>query len=266
MSPTPCKQICDELSLQPPGALYLHVPFCLRKCRYCDFYSAPLDGWHSFSSCAGTGWKPVPPGEYVEAALAELGWHSFSSCAGTGWKPVPLATIYFGGGTPTSLGPPLLSRLLEAVRPLADAGTEFTVEANPGTVGGAIADALAAGGVNRVALGVQSFQAAELQTLGRIHTAAEAASAVGVLRSAGIANLDLDLIYGIPGQTMESWRRSLASALELAPEHVSAYALSFEEGTQLWEDLRGGRVEEMDEGLQKDCYYAAIETLERAGL
>ena len=251
-----CKQICDELSLQPPGALYVHVPFCLRKCRYCDFYSLPRD--------------PAAAGDYVEAALAELAWHSLSSCVRTGWGPVPLrtplASIYLGGGTPTAIGPALLRRLLEAIRPLADEATEFTVEANPGTVDGAVAAALAECGVNRVALGVQSFHPAELETLGRIHSPADVAAAAGTLRSAGIANLGLDLIYGIPGQTMGTWLNSLASALELVPEHISAYGLSFEDGTLLGEDLRRGRAQAMDEGLQKECYYAAIETLERAGL
>jgi oxygen-independent coproporphyrinogen III oxidase len=152
------------------------------------------------------------------------------------------------------------------VRAWTGPATEFTVEANPGTVTAETAGLLAECGVNRVALGVQSFQAEELRTLGRIHTAEDVAGAIHVLRAAGIENVGLDLIYGIPGQSADSWRRSVESALALSPAHLSAYALSFEEGTPLHGDLQDGRVRAMDESLQKECYHAAIETARLAGL
>jgi oxygen-independent coproporphyrinogen-3 oxidase len=221
------------------------VPFCARKCRYCDFYSLPLDG--------------AAADDYVEAALRELR-------TGTPSLATPLASVYVGGGTPSALPGRLLRHLLSAVWPLIDEHTEFTVEANPGTVREGVAQILVECGVNRVALGAQSYQEAELITLGRIHTPQEVPSAVATMRQAGIANIGLDLIYGVPGQSLASWRDSLDRILELRPQHLSAYALSFEEGTPLCQDLQHGRVASMDEGLQKECYEAAIEAAGRAGL
>jgi oxygen-independent coproporphyrinogen III oxidase len=245
MTPHACKRICDEVSLAPARALYVHVPFCLRKCRYCDFYSRSYD--------------PLAAEAYVEAARLELR-------LGEPHLRTPLASVYIGGGTPTALALPLLERLLSAVRPLTDRQTEFTVEANPGTLSAPVAASLAELGVNRVSLGVQSFQAAELRMLGRIHTAQEAADALRVLRSAGIENLGLDLIYGIPGQTLTSWRESLGAAAGLQPEHLSVYGLSFEERTPLHEELQRGQVRAMDEETQRECYFEAIEWFQRSGL
>ena len=232
----------------PPGkaaALYVHVPFCVRKCRYCDFYSRP------YADAAAR--------QYLGAVLPELHRQRRHLTH-------PLASAYIGGGTPTSLDPELLHELLSAVRPLVGEATEFSVEANPCTLTPPIADALAACGVNRVTLGAQSFEAAELETLGRSHTADETATATRRLRRAGIGSLGLDLIYGIPGQTVESWGRSLAAALALRPAHLSCYALSFEPGTPLEADLRAGRVREMDEAEQRACYAAAIKAAGSAGL
>jgi oxygen-independent coproporphyrinogen-3 oxidase len=246
MAAMPCKEIRDSLSPpSPAAALYVHVPFCRRKCRYCDFYSLPCEA--------------SAEDRYVRAVLGELSGRA-------GALRTPLDTAYVGGGTPTALEAPLLRRLLEAVRDLAGPRTEFTVEANPGTVDGGRAAVLAECGANRVALGAQSFVPEELLALGRIHTPDDVPAAVASLRSAGIANLGLDLIYGIPGQTLGSWRRSLDSVLSLRPEHLSVYALAFEEGTPLWEDLQRGAVAPMEESLQKECYFAAIEAAEGAGL
>lgn len=232
-------------SAPPPRALYVHVPFCRAKCRYCDFHSAPLTGRAAQ--------------QFVVAATRELDRHRTEFAE-------PLASVFFGGGTPTVLGAALLGRLIDAAAPLTGPDTEFSVEANPATLDKPLADHLAAGGVNRINLGVQSFDDGELRLLGRIHTAADAADAVDMLRTTGIANVGLDLIYGIPGQTMESWRRSLGKATALAPAHLSCYALSFEAGTPLGEDLAAGRAAEMDESLQRDCYDAAITAAGEAGL
>ncbi|MFB3894274.1 MAG: radical SAM family heme chaperone HemW [Phycisphaerae bacterium] len=226
-------------------ALYVHIPFCLAKCRYCDFYSRTMD--------------PGSAGEYPTAAIKELFLRG--ACLDR-----PVASAFVGGGTPTVLGADLLDRLLAAIVPLAGEDTEFSVEANPGTLDGLVVEVLAARGVNRVNLGVQSFDDSELRMLGRIHDAAVARAAVAMLRQAGLANVGIDLIYGIPGQTMASWRRSISEAVGLGIEHLSCYALSFEEHTPLWEDLRSGRVAQMDETLQRDCYYAAIEAAAAAGL
>jgi oxygen-independent coproporphyrinogen-3 oxidase len=240
-----CKENQGEVSACPCGALYVHVPFCRGKCRYCGFYSVRL--------------KASLARRYVRAAEREL-----SSYAGRLSRP--LASVFLGGGTPTCLGAELLGGLLEVLAPWLDERTEFSVEANPGTVDPTMARLLAAGGVNRVNLGAQSFEDKELRFLGRGHVAAEARRAVQSLRAAGVRNLGLDLIYGIPGQTLGTWRSSLAEALALRPEHLSCYALSIEKDTPLEADLRAGRIEEADEALQAACYRHAIAAAREAGL
>ena len=240
-----CKQNRDELAPEPGQALYVHVPFCSAKCRYCDFYSVPL--------------SEAAPHLYVEAATAEL--RRNIECL-----KAPLSSAYVGGGTPTVLSPELLRRLLTAVGPLVSGQTEFSVEANPGTVNRALAEVLVDCGVNRVTLGAQSFHQDELNTLGRAHGPDQTAVAAQVLRVAGLDNIGLDLIYGIPGQTPKAWRESLGSALQLQPQHLSCYALSFEENTPLREELLSGRVVAMDDSLQNECYDAAIELAKSAGM
>ena len=244
MSRKPFKQKYG-LSPSAAGALYVHVPFCLAKCRYCDFYSIPCDG--------------ELDAEYVRAAGLELAANA--SCLRT-----PLESAFVGGGTPTALGANLLEQLLSLIQPLLGADTEFSVEANPGTLDDSIVDVLTRSGVNRVNLGVQSFQDAELAGVGRIHNSRQALAAIDLLRKAGFDNLGLDLIYGLPGQTLESWESSLRQGLELGIEHLSCYALSFESGTPLRDDLQAGRVKAMDELLQRDCYDAAISLATQAGM
>ncbi|MBI5725130.1 MAG: radical SAM family heme chaperone HemW [Planctomycetes bacterium] len=235
---------------QPPAdvradGLYVHVPLCLAKCRYCDFYSLPLAGDLA--------------GRYVRAAGLEL----VRLAEFLAW---PAGTIFVGGGTPTCLGAGPLGELLGPLGNRAGPETEFSVEANPGTVDGPVADLLAGSGVNRVSLGIQSLQPDELALLGRIHDARQAVEAFGILRRAGLKNLGADLIYGLPGQSMESWLDTLGCVLELSPEHLSCYCLSIEEGTPLADDLRAGRIKPPDEALQKEMYYAAIEQAGKAGL
>ncbi len=241
---TSCKQNCELTDAACP-AVYVHIPFCRAKCRYCDFYSRGHDEARSEA--------------FAHAALAELHAHERDLCR-------PLQSVFFGGGTPTVLGPRLLTKLLSAFESMIDSATEFSVEANPGTVDCDVAAVLSAHGVNRVNLGAQSFDDRELELLGRIHSSGQIASAVQTIRSAGIANLGLDLIYGLPGQTLATWQASLQQALDLGLEHLSCYALSFEPGTPLYADLQAGRLAEMDDALQKECYYAAIDAARQAGL
>ena len=178
----------------------------------------------------------------------------------------PLATVFLGGGTPTALGGERLGDIFRAVAPLCDARTEISVEANPGAFDGPLARRLIAAGVNRVNIGVQSFQGDELAVLGRLHDAAAARHAVALARDAGFANVGIDLMYGLPGQTLASWRDSLRQAFDLGVEHLSGYALSIEPGTPLHADWQAGAVEEMDETLQREMYYAMIEQAGGAGL
>lgn len=233
-----------EVQASPVSALYVHVPFCASKCRYCDFFSVPLD----------RAWA----GQYVRAVEAELAGRC--QCLAR-----PVGSVFVGGGTPTVLGPELLGQLLRAVGPFLGRETEFTVEANPGTVSRDMAELLAAGGVNRVSMGAQSFAGDELATLGRMHTPGEIEQAITLLRQAGITNLSLDLIYGIPGQDRRSWHRSVARAIDLQPAHLSIYGLTFEKDTPLWRDLQAGLTAELDDESQREYYYDAIQMATTAG-
>lgn len=221
------------------------MPFCRSKCRYCDFYSVILDD--------------SPAEAYVDGVLREL-------AAKVDRLRCPLESVFVGGGTPTVLGAKLLGRLLSGVKPLIGTETEFTVEANPGTVSPEIAPVLVSCGVSRVSLGVQSFQDGELALLGRTHTAAQAGRSVDDLLAAGVVNIGADLIYGIPSGTLQSWQDTLRRALALPIRHLSCYALSIEPGTPLERDVRAGKLTEMDEAAQKDCYLAAIDAARQAGM
>ncbi|MGC9334788.1 MAG: radical SAM family heme chaperone HemW [Anaerolineae bacterium] len=223
--------------------LYIHIPFCQARCTYCDFNTA--DGLESYHA------------KYVQALAQEM----------AASIPAELRTVYIGGGTPTVLPLLDLARILEMVfrdRVLAP-GTEITIEANPGTVDGPMLSGLLTLGVNRLSLGVQSFVDSELRLLGRIHTAAEAVDAYCAARRAGFRNINLDLIFGLPGQVLVSWQLSLARALELAPEHLSLYALSVEPGTPLAASIARGELPNPDPDLAADMYELAAEACAGAG-
>ncbi len=252
----------DELAgnsqAAPPAqarALYIHVPFCRAKCRYCDFYSVEVAPAGEAEDAAHRGLAQ----RYLSAVAAELNMHR-------GDLARPLVSVFLGGGTPTVLDPEHLRRLLELVRPLTDRATEFSVEANPGTLTAEHVRTLAECGVNRVNLGVQSFRDEELALLGRIHTAAQVRPAIEAIRAAEIHNVGIDLIYGIPGQTLEHWADSLRQAQALGVQHLSCYGLSYESGTPLWRRLREGAVREVDEQEQKEMYFAAVAAAQAAGL
>lgn len=233
------------------SGLYIHVPFCLRKCRYCDFYSLPLSPLQSDS--AG------PRAErFLDALAAEL-----ERLPG-GFLP---ETIYIGGGTPTALPGPLILRLLEIVgRAVAPAQVrEWTCEANPGTLDAAKVKLLREAGVNRVSLGVQSLDARNLAFLGRIHSAEDAETAFALLREQGLGNINLDLMYGIPDGGRGALERDLERILALGPEHVACYALSFEPGTPLAAMRDRGAVSETDDAEQLAQYTLIRETLAQAG-
>ena len=199
--------------------LYVHIPFCARKCRYCDFASGPLR-------------DPALADRYLDALAREAAARRVDR---------PVGSVYLGGGTPTMLSPAQLERLwmiVETFPRLPDA--EVTLEANPGTLTPAHAALVARLPITRVSLGAQSFDAKELRTLGRIHSPEAVAESVAILRAAGTCRLSLDLMYGLPGQTAASWDESLAQALALRPEHLSAYALIVEEETPLSAEIAAG--------------------------
>ena len=196
------------------AALYIHFPFCLRKCLYCDF-----------NSLAGS---TITPEAYTDCLIREM---ELRRGRLTGILSAP--TLYFGGGTPSLMEPPLVARLVERGRNLfgLSAEAEVTLEANPGTLTPAKLAGYREAGVNRLSLGVQSFSDSQLALLGRVHTARQALDAFGAARSAGFDNVSIDLIHSLPGETPDAWLRDLRQAVELGPEHISAYGLSVEEGT-----------------------------------
>lgn len=226
-----------------PRAAYVHVPFCAHHCGYCDFaVVAGQDGRIDL---------------YLEALAAEL------ATLGT---PQQVQTIFLGGGTPTHLDPRRLERLLVSVTHwlrLAPGG-EFSVEANPGTLGADKVAVLADHGVNRVSLGAQSFHPHLLHILERDHAPADVPRAVECLR-ARIAQVSLDLIFGVPGQTQAEWRVDLDQAVTLQPDHLSTYGLTYEKGTRLWKQRQRGDVQPLPEEAELGLYALAIDALEAAG-
>lgn len=231
----------------PPGAgLYVHVPFCACKCAYCDF-----------ASFAGLEDLYTP---YVSALCAQV------SRQARAWQGVTFVSLFIGGGTPTVLPPASLAQIVASARAALRwaPDPEMTTEANPGTVTLADLQALRALGINRLSLGVQSLNDDELRMLGRIHTAAEAVQAVRDARAAGFGNLSLDLMFGLPGQTLARWQATLEQALALTPEHLSLYALSLEEGTPLAEHVARGQLPMPDDDLAADMYTLAEEMLSAA--
>ena len=234
----------------PPGrhgarGLYVHVPFCFHKCHYCDFYS--------FVDREGR------TGDYLARLASDVTW-TLDRVAGE------IHTVFVGGGTPTLLAADELARLVAEIRrfPLAR-DLEWTVEANPETIDLGKARVLADAGVNRVSIGAQSFDPRHLKTLERWHDPANVARAAGFLREAGIANFNIDLIFGIPGQTLAEWRADLARALEIGPEHLSCYGLTYEANTAMTKRLERGEFEPCDDGLEAEMYEATVETLAAAG-
>jgi len=235
-----------EWSILPPVRhLYIHVPFCARRCSYCDFAIAV---------------RRVVPGErFVGAVLRE---HERRRAA-EGWDAAPFETVYLGGGTPSRLSAVVLARLLDAF-PRA-AGAEVTLEANPDDVTPAAARAWVASGVNRVSLGVQSFADEVLRWMHRTHDRAAALRAVPVLRDAGVATLSLDLIFGLPGGLRHDLARDLAAALALAPDHLSVYGLTLEPRTPYARWATRGTALPAPEERYAGEFLLAHETLVAAG-
>ena len=234
------------MNARPTLGLYLHIPFCRQKCIYCDFYSL-----------AGNEGRME---DYTAALCAHLAAEAPRAAGHT------VDTVYFGGGTPSYLGAERLGRILQTVfaHYTVAPEAEITFEANPDSAGDVSAlTALRQAGFNRISLGMQSAHDGELHTIGRIHTAEQTAAAVAAARAAGFDNISLDLIYGLPEQTMERWRANLAAAAALSPEHLSCYGLKVEEGTPLF--ARRDAVHLPDDEAQADMYLAAVEFLTERG-
>ena len=249
--PTPTPAPAPAAPLVDPGSfgVYVHVPFCLARCHYCDFVT--------YTGMEGLR-RPYAAALLEEAALA---------VAALGPEAPVVTSVFVGGGTPTLLPPGDLARLLDRLRePLAFApGAEVTVEANPETVDAAVAAGLAGAGVTRVSMGAQSFDGRVLAALGRVHDVARVEAAVATLRAAGVPALNLDLIYGGPGEDDRSWSATLEAAVALGPEHLSAYALTIEPATRFGRLVAAGRMAEPAEDDLADRYDTACAALAGAG-
>lgn len=230
-----------------PFALYTHIPFCSAKCSYCDF-----------NSYAG---QDSLFGPYAAAVAREAEI----------WAPRlagrAVSSVFFGGGTPSLLPVEHMAVIVEALKRHfdIDPAVEFSLEANPGTVDAAHLQGLQRLGFNRISFGVQSFHDDELLSLDRIHAASEVDNAYAWARAAGFENINLDLIYGLAGQDMAGWQENLEKALSMAPEHLSLYALTLEDGTPLTRDVGRGRVEGPDLDLQADMFEWSRERMASSG-
>lgn len=228
----------------PAGSLYLHVPFCSRKCEYCAFYSTAADG--------------ALIQRYVESLVREL---TVRRPEFTG----PPRTVFFGGGTPSLLNLAQWRTLLETFADLGLSGAEeWTVECNPATISLDKARLLREGGVDRISMGVQSLDEGLLDRLGRVHSRDMVFRSFDVLRKAGFDRINLDLMFGIPGQTLEIWRSTLAEVLALGSEHVSCYEVIYEDDTPLFEQMKAGEFE-VDEALNATLFEVLVDTVEAAG-
>lgn len=230
--------------------LYVHVPFCARRCSYCDFAIAVR--------------REVPSAEYTHAIQRE--WERWTSHQA--WHDSPaLDTVYFGGGTPSRVSPPAIAELLDRFRrdrPVAD-DAEITLEANPDDVTPDAAAAWAAAGVNRISLGVQSFDPAVLLWMHRTHSAEQVPAAVDALRAAGIDNLSLDLIFALPAVLERDWERDLSRALALAPDHLSLYGLTVEPHTPLGHWTARAEVRPLDDESYARDFLSADGAMRAAG-
>jgi len=229
--------------------IYVHIPFCIKKCGYCDFISfdekSPLE-WH----------------EYEKELIKEI--KSYGDNIGGDYN---VDTIFLGGGTPSILNPQIIQEILDQIKSSfkIDAGAEITIEANPGTLSEEKLRRYLAAGINRLSIGVQSFDDDLLRLLGRVHGQKEARQAYKIAREVGFDNINLDLMFAIPSQTMEKWESSLIELIELNPEHVSFYGLSYEEGTPFDQARKRREIVPIDDSLDRGMYKKGISLLINSG-
>jgi len=235
------------MNLRTSAGLYIHIPFCRQKCLYCDF-----------PSFAG---REELQERYTASLLTEIRRRA-QACQDRVFQ-----SVFFGGGTPTALPLPLLERLAREVFALFQIaeGAEITTEANPGTLSRETARALRGMGFNRLSIGVQAWQNHILKRLGRIHTIEEFLENYRIVREEGFQNVNVDLMFALPGQTLAEWRETLEQAAALEPEHISAYSLILEEGTPFYREWEEGRLTTVSEELDREMYHFAVDFLREKG-
>ncbi len=229
--------------------LYIHIPFCVKKCSYCDFVS--------FEGCDDRLQR-----EYVAELVKEIRrWGLLYE------KRFQIDTIFFGGGTPSLMDERLICEIIASIRESfpVESDAEITLEANPGTLKARKLEAYRAAGINRLSIGVQSLDDGMLKNLGRIHSVDEFLKNYTLARKYEFNNINIDLMFAIPGHSLEIWADTLRKALELAPEHISFYSLQIEENTRFYTMLKSGEIQQISDVLDREMYHMAIEALNAAG-
>ena len=235
------------------SGIYIHIPFCKSRCAYCDFFST----------------TQLSQREAYVDALCKEAKRRLATLNSKRSTPNPITTIYFGGGTPSLLSPDQIARILQTID--APQAIEVTLEANPGDLTPNYLRAVREAGVNRLSIGIQSFDDEVLRLIGRRHTAAEAKAAVKAAKAAGFDNISIDLIYGIPSQystlnsQLSAWEAQIEQALQLGVQHISTYCLSYEEGTRMTHMLEQGEINEVDEDTENAMYDLLVSQLKEAG-
>ncbi len=230
-------------------SLYVHIPYCHAKCPYCDFNSHAASSW--------------PEADYTKALITEMRQRSGEFP----WRGDRIKTIFFGGGTPSLFDPQSIAEIIATAEAIFGIGSdaEITLEANPGTVEAGKMAGFRTSGVNRISIGAQSFNPAILKFLGRIHSADETRAAARAVHRAGFTRFNLDLIFAVPGQTVGGLLYDIDQVAALEPDHISAYNLTFEEGTAFFADLKRGRIRALPEDDQAAMYATVREELPRRG-
>jgi oxygen-independent coproporphyrinogen-3 oxidase len=234
------KNFIERISSFRKTSLYVHIPFCRQKCFYCDFYSA--------------AYKEDLAKSYIKVILKQIGElnQSFSS-------------IYIGGGTPSILSPDLLDKLLSGLKKFIKPGMEFTIEVNPESVDEEKLRLFLAKGINRISIGVQSFDDKKLKSLGRIHSAKQAVEAIELSRNAGFKNISIDMIFGVEGEDLEAWQSELEKAAGCGCQHISCYSLSYEKDTPLFRMREKKTVTPLDDDIAAQMYAYTIACLPKIG-
>lgn len=234
----------ETISVPAPAGIYVHIPFCVKKCPYCDFYSITD---HSLVK------------EFVNALTREMAMYREAELL--------FDTLYIGGGTPSVLDSIEINRIIETAFSLfkITSDPEITIEVNPGTVTSESLKSFRQSGINRINIGIQSFNDGNLKFLGRIHSAEDAKSAIKRAQNAGFENIGFDLISGIPGQTVKSWLSDLETAMQFEPEHLSCYMLTYESGTRMHKDLKSGKFAPLPESLAASLFETTNDFLEKNG-